>query len=76
MAKFKPGDKVLHKSAKDASNVGVVMSILPMQRHEGMVAVYFRRQVWIKPESLVSLEQWKQKHSEPVQAENLRDYWK
>jgi hypothetical protein len=61
MSAFKSGDKVIKKTETNPRNYGEVMDIHPMCMKPGYVAVYFRRQVWIKPENLMHYDIWTQK---------------
>jgi hypothetical protein len=58
---FRPGDEVLHRRAKDTSNIGEVMDLHSSEMKPGHLAVYFQRQVWIKPKNLIHLDEWKPK---------------
>lgn len=75
MSKFHAGDKVIKRSEKDASNYGEVMNIRPMFAKPGYIAVYFRRQVWIKSENLMHIDEWKKKQGMVAPQGSVRDYW-
>lgn len=68
MSTFSPGDKVIKRNEKDPSNYGEVMNLATVQQKPGRIAVYFQRQVWIKPENLIPFDRWKP----PVQSVELR----
>lgn len=74
---FSPGDKVIKRNEKDPRNYGKVMDIPAIHQKPGRIAVYFQRQVWIKPENLLPFDEWKP----PVQSvevntgPSVRDYW-
>lgn len=63
---FRPGDKVIKRREKDARNWGEVMDKenTPMFQKSGYLAVYFHRQVWIKPENLMRLDAWKKQQEQ------------
>lgn len=69
---FRPQDKVLKRTDKDTSNIGEVMDLAPSHMKPGHIAVYFQRKVWIKPENLIHLDEWKVKHPKK---QDLRTYW-
>lgn len=64
MNNFQPGDKVVKKNEKDLRNYGEVMDIPPMQQKPDRIAVYFQRQVWIKPENLRLLSDVQKRESQ------------
>jgi len=74
MTTFNTGDKVIKKSEKDASKYGRVMDVGYMFAKPGYVAVYFHRQVWIKPENLLHFDAWQSKRK-VAPAGSVKDYW-
>lgn len=70
MNNFQPGDKVVKKTEKDLRNYGEVMDIPSVCQKPDRIAVYFRRQVWIKPENLRLLSEV-QKKERSQQSEEL-----
>lgn len=80
MSNFQPGDKVVKKGEKDLRNYGEVMDWqnTPMFQKPGYIAVYFKRQVWIKPENLCLLSERQGKEDKAKQyqqAGTLATYW-
>lgn len=75
---FKPGDKVIKRNETDASKHGTVMERQnrPLFQKPGYLAVYFQRQVWIKPENLMHYDVWLAKRQKmEVPSGSVRDYW-
>ncbi len=70
---FSAGDKVIKRTEKDAHNYGRVLDIPGPQRKPGYIAVYFQRQVWIKPENLMLFDEWKAKRKKAVTS--IKNYW-
>jgi hypothetical protein len=70
---FNPGDKVIKRTEKDADKWGTVMNFVSAQRKPGYIAVMFQRHVWIKPENLMLLSDWKAKH--PQKPRDIKNFW-
>lgn len=72
---FSPGDKVIKRNETDPQAWGQVMDWMnrPMYQRPGYLAVYFKRQVWIKPENLLHYSEWLAKHQPEPQS--VKDYW-
>ncbi len=71
---FNPGDKVIKRNERIAANYGHVMDVEARQRESGLhIAVYFQRQVWIKPENLMLFSTWKAQQN--VKVKSLKNYW-
>jgi len=70
---FNPGDKVIKRNERIAVNYGHVLDIPPSERKPGYIAVYFQRQVWIKPENLMLFSTWKAQQN--VKVKSLKNYW-
>ncbi len=78
MTAFNPGDKVIKRNETDPKNYGEVMDLPAIQMKEGYIAVYFKRHVWMKPENLMHIDEWKKlrrtKAKKPTTS-NLANYW-
>ncbi len=70
---FSAGDKVIKRTEKDPGNWGQVLDIPATSRKPGHIAVYFQRQVWIKPENLMLFDEWKAKQKKAVTS--IKNYW-
>lgn len=72
---FNPGDKVIKRNEKDFRKWGKVMDRenTPMFQKTGYIAVYFKRQVWIKPENIMHYSEWQAKHQ--PQSTSIKDFW-
>jgi hypothetical protein len=75
---FSPGNKVIKKAEKDARNWGTVMDREnePMFQKPGYLAVYFKRQVWVKPENLMHYAEWEaQQKPQQSTRDSVKNYW-
>lgn len=80
MSNFQPGDRVVKKQEKDLRNYGEVMDRenTPMFQKPGYIAVYFKRQVWCKPENLCLLSEREKQLNKGKQHQaqgTLATYW-